>query len=77
MPEFRVTCFANGNDVHTVLVGGRVLLRDRKPVHIDEDAILDAAQRETELMIDRLGLRDALRTPGKFWRYSRDTDLIE
>ena len=77
MPEFRVTYFANGNDVHTVLVGGRVLLRDRKPLHVDQDAVLDAAQRETELMIERLGLRDALRTPDKFWRHSRDTDLIE
>ena len=77
MPEFRVTYFANGNDVHTVLVGGRVLLRDRKPVHVDQDAVLDAAQRETELMIERLGLRDLLRTPDRFWRHSRDTDLIE
>ncbi len=77
MPEFRVTCFANGNDVHTVLVGGRVLLRDRNPVNVDQDAILDAAQRETDLMIDRLGLRDSLKTPTMFWRQSRDTDLIE
>jgi len=77
MPEFRVTYFANGNDVHTVLVGGRVLLRDRRPVHVDQDAVLDAAQRETELMIERLGLRHSLRTPDKFWRHSRDTDLVE
>ncbi|CAN7546091.1 amidohydrolase family protein [Rhizobium sp. LjRoot254] len=77
MPEFRVTYFANGNDVHTVLVGGRVLLRNREPVHVDQDAVLDAAQRETELMIERLGIRDSLRTPDMFWRNSRDTNLIE
>ncbi|RDJ10516.1 amidohydrolase family protein [Rhizobium grahamii] len=77
MPEFRVTYFANGNDVHTVLVGGRVLLRDRNPVNVNEDAVLDAAQRETELLIDRLGLRDLLVTPDMFWRHSRDTSLIE
>jgi 5-methylthioadenosine/S-adenosylhomocysteine deaminase len=77
MPEFRVTCFANGNDVHTVLVGGRVLLRNREPVHVDQDAVLDAAQREAELMIDRLGIRKSLETPPMFWRHSRDTDLIE
>ncbi len=77
MPEFRITYFANGNDVHTVMVGGRVLLRDRNPVNIDQDAVLNAAQRETELMIDRLGLRDLLRTPEMFWRHSRDTNLIE
>ncbi|MEK1888477.1 MAG: amidohydrolase family protein [Phyllobacterium sp.] len=77
MPEFRVTYFANGNDVHTVLVGGRVLLRDRNPVHVDQDAVLDAAQRETDLMIDRLGLHDLMRTPAMFWSNARDTDLIE
>jgi cytosine/adenosine deaminase-related metal-dependent hydrolase len=77
MPEFRVTYFANGNDVHTVLVGGRVLLRDRTPVHVDQDAVLDAAQRETELMIERLNLQDLLKTPDMFWRHSRDTALIE
>ncbi|EPE97459.1 amidohydrolase family protein [Rhizobium grahamii] len=77
MPEFRVTYFANGNDVHTVLVGGRVLLRDRNPVNVNQDAVLDAAQRETELLIDRLGLRDLLVTPDMFWRHSRDTSLIE
>jgi 5-methylthioadenosine/S-adenosylhomocysteine deaminase len=77
MPEFRVTYFANGNDVHTVLVGGRVLLRNREPVDIDQDAVLDAAQRQAELMIDRLGIRKSLETPPMFWRHSRDTDLIE
>lgn len=77
MPEFRVTCFANGNDVHTVLVGGRVLLRDRTPVHVDQDAVLDAAQREAERMIDRLGLRHALETPRMFWRHSRDLDVLD
>ena len=77
MPEFRVTYFANGNDVHTVLVGGRVLLRKREPVHVDQGKVLDAAQRETELMIDRLGIRKSLDTPAMFWRHSRDTDLIE
>jgi len=77
MPEFRVTYFANGNDVHTVLVGGRVLLRDRRPLHVDEGAVLDAAQREADLMIDRLGLRAYLETPRMFWGHSRDLDAVE
>ena len=68
---------ASGNDVHTVLVGGKVLLRDRQPVHVDQDAVLDAAQREADKMIDRLGLRYALETPRMFWGHSRDLDLIE
>ncbi|MBN9031947.1 MAG: amidohydrolase family protein [Rhizobiales bacterium] len=77
MPEYRVTYFANGNDVHTVLVGGKVLLRNRVALYVDEDAVLDAAHREAELMIDRLDLRAALKTPRMFWGHSRDLDLIE
>lgn len=75
MPEYRVTYFANGNDVHTVLVGGKVLLRDRVPLFVDQDAVLDAAQRETELMLDRIGIRQELQTPRMFWRHSRDLDV--
>jgi cytosine/adenosine deaminase-related metal-dependent hydrolase len=76
MPEFRVTCFANGNDVDTVIVDGRIVLSGRKAIHVDEDAILDAAQTETERFIDRLGLRDLLRTPETFWSHVRATDQL-
>ena len=62
---------------HTVLVGGKILLRDRTPVHVDQDAVLDAAQREAERMIDRLDLRYALETPRMFWRHSRDLDVLD
>ena len=41
---------------------------------VDEDAVLDAAQREAELMIDRLGLRDLLKTPDTFWKHVRAID---
>lgn len=77
MPEFRVTYFANGNDVHTVLVAGRVLLRDRNPVHLDQDTVLDNAQREADLLIERLDLQALLKTPPMFWGHVRDTNLIE
>jgi hypothetical protein len=43
---------------------------------VDEDAILDAAQTETEQFIARLGLRDLLRTPGTFWSHVRATDQL-
>ena len=51
MPEFRAVYFANGNDVHTVIVDGRILLRDRKALTVDEDCVLDAADREADLML--------------------------
>lgn len=71
MPVFRLVYFANGNDVHSVIVGGEVVLADRRPVRVDEDAVLDAAQRETELMLERTGFASMLETPQDFWRVAR------
>jgi len=71
MPAFRVVCFANGNDVDTVIVDGVVALENRKALLVDEDQILDEAQRETDLMVDRLGLRALLETPATFWNHVR------
>jgi cytosine/adenosine deaminase-related metal-dependent hydrolase len=75
MPAFRVVYFANGNDVHTVIVGGEVVLEDRRATRVDEDAILDEAQVQTEAMIDRLDLRGLLAMPDTFWDL-RATDQI-
>ena len=71
MPLFRLVCFANGNDVSTVIVDGRVLMRDRVVLSVDEDKVLDAAQAETELMLDRTGMRALLDTPATFWKHVR------
>jgi len=71
MPVFRVVYFANGNDVHTVVVDGEVVLEDRQPTRVNADSVLDAAQRETELMLDRTGFRSLLDTPDGFWRAVR------
>lgn len=76
MPEFRLTYFANGNDVDTVLVAGRIVLQNRQATLVDESAILDAAQEEAELTINRLGLRSLLATPASFWGHVRATDQI-
>ncbi|KLK91663.1 amidohydrolase [Microvirga vignae] len=77
MPVFRLIYFANGNDVDTVIVDGRIALRDRKATFVDEDAVLDDAQRETEAMLDRTGFRFMLETPKMFWNHVRATDQIE
>lgn len=69
MPAFRVVCFANGNDVDTVIVDGVVALENRTALLVDEDKILDEAQAETERMVDRLGLRALLDTPATFWNH--------
>lgn len=71
MPLYRIAYFANGNDVSTVLVNGRVLMRDRKVLSVDEDAVLEMAQREADRAIRRTGLEKLVDTPGGFWGRSR------
>ncbi len=76
MPVFRAVYFANGNDVDTVIVDGRIAYAGRRALLVDEDEVLDQAQRETELMLERTGLRHLLDTPATFWGHVRATDQI-
>lgn len=71
MPLYRVAYFANGNDVETVLVDGRVLMRDRQVLTVDEMEVLETAQRETEAALRRTGLEHLVETPEGFWGRSR------
>ena len=71
MPVYRIAYFANGADVDTVLVDGKILMEGRKVRTVDEADVLGFAQQETEAMLDRAGLRDLLGFPPKFWGHSR------
>ncbi|MBM3573883.1 MAG: amidohydrolase family protein, partial [Alphaproteobacteria bacterium] len=71
MPVYRVVCFANGADVDTVIVDGQVLMEGRRVLTVDEADILDQAQREAALMIERIGGADLLAQPEWFWGASR------
>jgi cytosine/adenosine deaminase-related metal-dependent hydrolase len=72
MPVYRVVYYANGEDVSTVLVDGRILMRDRRVLTVDEEKILVAAQRESNLAIQRSGLSNNLtQLPDGFWGTTR------
>lgn len=71
MPLYRLAYFANGNDVSTVLVDGRVLMRDRVVLSVDETRVLEMAQREADAAIRRTGLERLTETPEGFWGRSR------
>ena len=71
MPVWRVVCFANGQDVDTVVVGGRVLMRGRQVPHLDIADVLDSAAAETDAMLDRSGLRPLLAEPASIWGAAR------
>ena len=71
MPLYRATCFANGGDIDTTIIDGRVVMRGRRVLTANEDEILDAANREAALAIERCGLASLLETPDGFWGRSR------
>jgi len=71
MPLYRVAYFANGNDVTTVLVNGRIVMRDRKVLTVNEEEVLMTAQREADRAITRMGLDSLKATPEGFWGRSR------
>lgn len=71
MPLYRVAYFANGNDVQTVIVDGRVLMLDREVKTVDETQVLDLADRELRAALDRTGLHHLMETPEGFWGQTR------
>jgi 5-methylthioadenosine/S-adenosylhomocysteine deaminase len=71
MEVFRLACYANGNDVDTVIVDGEVMMEGKVPTRVNKDDILKEAQRETEQMIDRLDAKRFLELPSGFWGQTR------
>ncbi|HEX6314662.1 MAG TPA: hypothetical protein VFZ73_07370, partial [Gemmatimonadaceae bacterium] len=71
MPVYRLVYFANGADVATVIVDGRVLMRDRQVLSVNEADILSMAQREAGLAMTRAGLQELTALPDGFWGSTR------
>ena len=67
MPVTRLAHFANAADVDTVVVDGEILMRNRVPHRVETEAILEAADRELTLALERTGLVDLTREPGRYW----------
>jgi cytosine/adenosine deaminase-related metal-dependent hydrolase len=67
MPVYRVTCFANGADVSTTIVDGKVLMEDRKVRTLDENEVMEQAQAATDRMLERTGLARLLEPPPTLW----------
>jgi hypothetical protein len=54
-----------------VLVDGKVLMRDRQVLSVNEEEVLTLAQREADAAIRRTGLERLVETPEGFWGRSR------
>ena len=71
MPVWRVVCFANGQDVDTVVVDGRVLMQGRRVPHVDVAGVLAEAESETAAMLTRTGFAPMLAEPASIWGAAR------
>jgi 5-methylthioadenosine/S-adenosylhomocysteine deaminase len=71
MPVDKVTCFANGGDVDTVIVDGNILMAGGEVKTVDEQAVLDRAQEEIEAAVGRSGLSGLYETTERYWGHSR------
>ena len=70
MPVHRLVAFANGNDVDTVMVDGRIVLAEGRATRVDEAAIIAEAEAQAERMIARIDGAAALDVPAG-WRTVR------
>ena len=68
MPVYRVTCFANGGDVTTTIVNGKVLMDGGRVFTVDQAEVMELAQVATDRMIERTGLQHLLESPTTLWR---------
>lgn len=71
MPAHRIAYYANGADVDTVIVGGKILMEKRVVNTLDEMETLDLAQSALEKALQRTGLGYLQSLPERFWGYSR------
>ena len=56
-PQSALVYNANGNDVDTVIVNGKILLQNGKLLEIDEEKLLEDCQKAAEAVLDRAGIQ--------------------
>jgi 5-methylthioadenosine/S-adenosylhomocysteine deaminase len=71
MPVYRIVYYAIGSDVDTVIVDGEILMENRRASKIQEDDVLDMAQKEIETALSRTGLHHIMDLPERFWGHSK------
>jgi len=67
MPVDKITYFANGNDVDTVIVDGQILMENREVKTVNEYEILESANEQLELAVKRSGLKELYELTDNYW----------
>jgi 5-methylthioadenosine/S-adenosylhomocysteine deaminase len=70
MPMHRIVYEATGHDVRDVIVDGRVVMRDRKVLTVDETEVLESSDEMSRRIIERAGLAPFMTIPNRFWGVS-------
>jgi cytosine/adenosine deaminase-related metal-dependent hydrolase len=63
----KITYFANGNDVDTVIVDGEILMRNRVVKTVNEQEILEAAQEQLEAALGRVDTGTLFDVTENYW----------
>jgi 5-methylthioadenosine/S-adenosylhomocysteine deaminase len=71
MAPYRIAHYANGGDVDTVCVNGRILMENRHVISVVENEVLDFAQMAVEKALDRTQLNGFKDLPAEFWGHSK------
>ena len=64
LPVHRLIHQAVGSDVEMVMVDGRMVMADRRPLHVDVSEALARGNREARALVERAGLERHLCNPG-------------
>ena len=71
MIAVRLVTNASGQDVNDVIVGGRVVMRDRRMTTVDEGAVLNRAVDMYHQTIERGSLQEMTKLRDGFWKAAR------
>lgn len=71
MPVHKLMLYAAGQDVDHTIVNGRLLMENRRVISVDEEAVIDEAQKESLETIRRAGAEKFLEPCDTFWGHAR------
>jgi 5-methylthioadenosine/S-adenosylhomocysteine deaminase len=71
MAPYRIAHYANGGDVDTVFVNGKILMENRHVNTVIESEVLDLAQLSIDKALKRTQLNSLKELPAEFWGHSK------
>jgi cytosine/adenosine deaminase-related metal-dependent hydrolase len=67
----QLTFYANGNDVDTTIVDGKILMEKGEVLNVDQNEVLELAREEAQKAFDIIDLDDFKPSDEEFWHGSK------